>query len=149
MNTVYANPKDVARQWYVIDAAGQPVGRVAAKAAELIRGKHKPIFVPHHEIGDYVIVVNASQAVLTGRKPAQKIYYRHSGYVGSLKAEPYHKLLKRRPEVPIERAVKGMLPKNRLGRKLFKNLKVYAGTDHPHAAQKPEAISLSRLGEEN
>jgi large subunit ribosomal protein L13 len=147
MKTVYVNPKDIDRKWYVIDAADQPLGRVAAKAAEVLRGKNKPEYVPHHEIGDYVIIVNAGGVQLTGRKKQQKIYYRHSGYLGSLKAEPFHKLIRRRPEIPVERAVRGMLPKNRLGRKLFRNLKVYGGPDHPHAAQKPESITVSRLGE--
>ena len=142
MKTIFVNPKDVERKWYVIDAQDQVLGRVAAKAASLLRGKHKPEFAPHQEVGDYVIIVNADKVRVTGAKRSQKLYYRHSGYLGSLKAESFQKLINRRPEAPMELAVKGMLPKNRLGRKLFTNLKVYGGSEHPHAAQKPEAISL-------
>ena len=142
MKTIFVNPKDVERKWYVIDAQDQVLGRVAVKAATLLRGKHKPEYTPHQEIGDYVIIVNAGKVRVTGAKKSQKMYYRHSGYLGSLKAEPFQKLIGRRPTAPMELAVKGMLPKNRLGRKLFTNLKVYSGTDHPHAAQKPETIGL-------
>ncbi|MFP4329997.1 MAG: 50S ribosomal protein L13 [Alkalispirochaetaceae bacterium] len=142
MKTIFVNPKDVERKWYVIDAQDQVLGRVATKAATLLRGKHKPEFAPHQEIGDYVIIVNADKVRVTGAKGRQKMYYRHSGYLGSLKAESFQKLITRRPEAPMEHAVKGMLPKNRLGRKLFTNLKVYSGPDHPHAAQKPETIGI-------
>ncbi|MFW5976072.1 MAG: 50S ribosomal protein L13 [Alkalispirochaetaceae bacterium] len=142
MKTIFVNPKDVERKWYVIDAQDQVLGRVATKAATLLRGKHKPEYAPHQEIGDYVIIVNADKVRVTGAKRWQKMYYRHSGYIGSLKAESFQKLISRRPEAPMEQAVKGMLPKNRLGRKLFTNLKVYGGAEHPHAAQKPESISV-------
>ena len=144
MKTIFVNPKDVERKWYVIDAQDQILGRVAVKAATLLRGKHKPEYTPHQEIGDYVIIVNAGKVRVTGAKKSQKMYYRHSGYLGSLKAEPFQKLIGRRPTSPMEQAVKGMLPKNRLGRKLFTNLKVYSGSEHPHSAQKPETIGLDK-----
>ncbi len=142
MKTILAKQSDVERKWYLIDAEGQRLGRVAAKAATLLRGKHKPEFAPHQELGDYVIIVNAEKAVVTGRKETQKTYYRHSGYPGSLSSTSYEKMLRRKPVFPMEHAVRGMLPKNRLGRKLFTNLKVYTGADHPHAAQKPEPIGI-------
>mgnify|MGYP006293824523 FL=1 len=142
MKTIFVNPKDIERKWYVIDAQDQVLGRVAVKAASLLRGKHKPEYSPHQEIGDYVIIVNADKVRVTGAKGRQKMYYRHSGHLGSLKAEPFQKLIVRRPTAPMELAVRGMLPKNRLGRKLFTNLKVYGGSEHPHAAQKPESISV-------
>ena len=143
MKTILAKTNDVERKWYLIDAEGQRLGRVAVKAASLLRGKHKPEFAPHQEIGDYVIIVNAEKAVVTGRKETQKTYYRHTGYPGSLSATSYEKMLRRKPVFPMEHAVRGMLPKNRLGRKLFTNLKVYAGADHPHTAQQPESISVA------
>jgi large subunit ribosomal protein L13 len=142
MKTILAKQSDVERKWYLIDAEGQRLGRVAEKAAVLLRGKHKPEYAPHQELGDYVIIVNAAKAVLTGRKETQKTYYRHSGYPGSLSATSYEKMLRRKPVFPMEHAVRGMLPKNRLGRKLFTNLKVYAGAEHPHEAQKPEPIGI-------
>ena len=140
MKTIFVKPLDVARKWYIIDADGMVLGKVAAKAAELVRGKHKPEYTPHQEIGDYIIIVNAAKAVLTGRKPRQKVYYRHSGYPGGLRTETYEKAIKRKPVFPVEHALRGMLPKGRLGRKLFSNVKVYADGRHPHAAQRPEAI---------
>ena len=142
MKTVFVNPTKIERKWHVIDAEGQTVGKVATKAAELLRGKHKPCFTPHQEIGDYVIVVNAEKVQLTGRKAENKLYYRHSGYPGALRVENFAKMIRRKPQYPLEHAVRGMLPKNRLGRKLFKNLHVYAGGAHPHAAQKPDPIEL-------
>jgi large subunit ribosomal protein L13 len=142
MNTVFIKPDKVERKWFVIDAEGKVLGRVAAKAAAIVRGKEKVIFAPHQEIGDYVVIVNAEKAVLTGRKPVQKLYYRHTGYVGGLKSLNYEKLAARHPESPLELAVKGMLPKGPLGRKLLKNVKVYAGSTHPHAAQNPQPINL-------
>ena len=131
----------------MIDAAGQRLGRVATLASSLLRGKHKPEYTPHQEVGDYVIVVNADKVIVTGRKATQKLYYRHSGYPGALSRESFQKLLARRPEVPLERAVRGMLPKNRLGRTLFTNLKVYSGARHPHEAQKPESIQVPAVKE--
>jgi len=135
-------PKEVESKWYVIDAEGKTLGRLAAKIASILRGKHKPEYTPNLPVGDYVIVVNAAKVKLTGKKLEDKIYTRYSGYQGGLKRIPAGEMLKRHPERVIERAVKGMLPKNRLGRKLYKRLKVYAGPDHPHAAQKPEKLEL-------
>ncbi len=142
MKTIFVKPKDVVRKWYIIDAEDQVLGKVAAKAAGLIRGKHKALYTPHQEVGDYVIIVNAAKAVVTGRKREQKTYYRHSGYPGGLTSETYEKVMKRKPVFPLENAVRGMLPKGRLGRKLFGNVKVYADGRHPHAAQQPEAIEV-------
>lgn len=147
MRTIYAKLKETERKWYVIDAADQRLGRVAVEAANLLRGKHKPEFAPHQELGDYVIIINADKVTVTGRKATQKLYYRHSGYPGAIKSESFQKVLKRKPQFPLEHAVRGMLPKNRLGRKLFTNLKVYAGADHPHVAQQPEAYSIPPVKE--
>lgn len=135
-------PKEVESKWYVIDAEGKTLGRLAAKIATILRGKHKPEYTPNMPVGDYVIVINAAKVKLTGKKLEDKIYTRYSGYPGGLKRIPAGEMLKRHPERVIERAVKGMLPKNRLGRKLYKRLKVYAGPDHPHAAQRPEKLEL-------
>ena len=142
MKTIFVKPKEVTRKWYLIDAEGKILGKVAAKAAELVRGKHKALYTPHQEIGDYVIIVNAAAAVVTGRKRQQKEYYKHSGYPGGLTSETYEKVLKRKPVFPIEHAVRGMLPKGRLGRKLFTNIKVYADGRHPHATQQPEVVEI-------
>lgn len=142
MDTIFVKPKDVARKWYIIDASGKRLGRVAVKAANLLRGKHKPEFAPHQEVGDYVIIINADKIEVTGNKRDHKMYYRHSGYPGGLTAERFSDMIQRKPTYPMEHAVKGMLPHNRLGRKLFTNLKVYAGENHPHAAQKPEAVEI-------
>ena len=140
MNTIFVNQKDIVRRWYLIDAEGKALGRVAVQAAILLRGKHKPEFAPNQELGDYVIIINAEKALLTGNKRTRKIYHRHSGYPGGLRTETYDKVVSRKPTFPMEQAIRGMLPKNRLGRKIFKNVKVYAGSDHPHAAQKPEKL---------
>jgi large subunit ribosomal protein L13 len=140
MKTVFVKPADVERKWFVIDAEGKVLGRVAAKAASILRGKEKPIFAPHQEMGDYVVVVNADKIVITGRKAQQKLYYHHTGYVGGLKSVTYEKMVVRHPCSPLELAIKGMLPKGPLGRKLLKNVKVYTGSAHPHGAQNPEAI---------
>jgi len=134
--------KDVQREWYVVDAAGQTLGRLAARVARILRGKHKPTYSPSVDTGDFVIVVNAEKIHVTGRKLDQKIYYRYSGYPGGLKEITLRNLLQRHPTRVIEHAVRGMLPKNRLGRQMFKKLKVYAGPDHPHAAQQPEQLEL-------
>lgn len=147
MKTIFVKPADVDRKWFVIDAEGQRLGRVASLAADILRGKRKPEYTPHQEVGDYVIVVNADKVIVTGRKETQKLYYRHSGYLGSLKSETFYKALRRKPQMPLEHAVRGMLPKNRLGRKLFTNLKVYAGPEHPHQAQQPEAIAVPAVKE--
>jgi large subunit ribosomal protein L13 len=136
------NAAAIDRKWYVIDAAGKPLGRVAAKAAVLLRGKHKPVFVPHVDCGDHVIIINAAEAVLTGKKLENKYYYRHTGYIGGLKATQYRILMEQKPELAMELAVKGMIPDNTIGRKAFTRLRVYAGAEHIHTAQKPEIIEL-------
>lgn len=142
MKTIFVKPNEVERKWYVIDAAGQPLGRVAVKATTILRGKNKALYTPHQEVGDYVIIVNAKDAVMTGKKRSDKMYYRHSGYLGGLKSENYEKLIARKPTAPMEKAVKGMLPRGPLGFKLFTNVKIYAGAEHPHTAQLPEKIEM-------
>ncbi len=142
MKTFSAKPHQVERQWFVVDAQGQTLGRLATQVATILRGKHKPIYTPHVDCGDYVIVVNANQIHVTGQKLDQKMYYRHSGYPGGLKQSTLRRRLETHPERVIESAVRGMLPKNRLGRKMFKKLKVYAGSDHPHEAQQPKMLDL-------
>ncbi len=138
MRTYMAKAQDIQRKWYVLDAANRPLGRVATEAARLLKGKHKPIYTPHVDTGDFVIVINADKAILTGNKLQQKIMYRHSGYPGGLKETSYRVLMAEKPERAMEAAVRGMLPKNRLGRKMIKKMKVYAGAEHIHQAQKPE-----------
>lgn len=143
MRTTYmAKANEVERKWYVVDASGQTLGRLASEVATLLRGKHKPIFTPHVDTGDYVIIVNADKIQLTGKKLTDKMYYHHSGYPGGLKQRTAQEMLEKRPEKMIELAVKGMLPKNRLGRRMFKKLFVYRGPEHPHQAQKPETYEL-------
>jgi large subunit ribosomal protein L13 len=142
MKTLFLNPKTIERKWYLIDAEGQNLGRLAVKVATILRGKHRPYFTPHQEVGDFVIVINAERFAVTGNKLSDKIYVRHSGYPGGLKEESLQKVLSRKPTFPLEHAIKGMLPKNRLGRKLFRNAKIYAGPQHPHEAQKPETIQI-------
>jgi large subunit ribosomal protein L13 len=141
--TFSAKPADALKErvWWVIDAEGKPLGRLASLVATVLRGKNKPVFTPHVDTGDFVIVVNAKKVKLTGRKLEQKQYYRHSGEPGGFRSEAYGDLLERKPELPIQKAVKGMLPKNTLGRELLSKLKVYAGPDHPHAAQKPQPLA--------
>ena len=133
---------DITRKWYVVDAEGLALGRVASQVANILRGKNKPIYTPNVDTGDYVIVLNASKIVLTGKKLDQKIYYKHSGYVGGLKETKYRKLMAEKPEEALRHAVVGMLPKGPLGRQMAKKLKIYAGAEHEHAAQKPEVLSL-------
>ena len=140
--TYSAKQSDIKEKWIIVDAKGAVLGRLASNIAARLRGKHNPLFTPHVDSGDWVVVVNADKIVLTGRKWRQKLYYRHSGYIGGLKMITAQKLMEKRPEDLVRFAVKGMLPKNRLGRKLFKKLKVYAGDQHPHAAQQPEALAL-------
>jgi large subunit ribosomal protein L13 len=142
MKTRFVRKEDVDRKWYVIDAEGQVLGRLAAEIARRLRGKHKATYTPHIDTGDYIIVVNADKVRFTGNKLDQKIYYRHTGYPGGLKTITARALLERKPERVLEKAVKGMLPKNRLGRRMFKKMKVYAGPDHPHQAQQPGTIAL-------
>jgi large subunit ribosomal protein L13 len=138
--TYVTKREDVEREWYVVDASGQTLGRLATQVARVLRGKHKPIYSASVDTGDYVIVVNAERIHVTGRKLDQKIYYRYSGYPGGLKEITLRNLLQKHPTRVIEHAVRGMLPKNRLGRRMFKKLKVYAGPDHPHAAQQPKPL---------
>jgi len=140
--TYMAKPETVKREWYVIDAGGRPLGRVASEVASILRGKHKPVFTPNVDTGDYVIVINAEKIVLTGKKLQNKFYYRHSGYAGGLKAVSYERLMNKMPERAVYLAVKGMLPHNRLGRAMLKKLKVYRGSEHPHQAQQPVTWEL-------
>ncbi|HAL93777.1 MAG TPA: 50S ribosomal protein L13 [Rectinema sp.] len=142
MKTAFFTAATTDRNWYVIDAAGKPLGRVAAKVASILRGKNKPTFTPSQETGDYVIIINADKVDITGRKRQNKTYYHHTGYPGGIKDISFEELIVRNPVSPIEIAIKGMLPKGPLGRKLFKNVKVYAGPDHPHMAQNPIAIDI-------
>jgi large subunit ribosomal protein L13 len=135
MKTYSTKPKDIKREWHVIDASGKILGRLASEAAHLLKGKHKPIYVPHLDTGDYVIIINADKIRVTGRKAEQKVYYHHSGYPGGLKSRTLEEMMKKRPEWVVEHAVKGMLPKNVLGRAMFRKLKVYTGPTHPHQAQ--------------
>ena len=142
MSTFVAKEQEVVRQWYVVDAADQVLGRLASAVAIRLRGKHKAVFTPNVDTGDFIIVVNADKVRLTGRKWDQKTYYRHSGYPGGIRSVTARSLLEKHPERLIQSAVKGMLPKNRLGRKLARKLKVYIGPEHPHQAQQPEQLSL-------
>lgn len=142
MSTYFAKANTVERKWYIIDAAGLPLGRLATEAARILRGKHKPTFTPHVDTGDHVIIINAEKVVLTGKKLDQKMYRRHSGYPGGLKETPYRNLLAKMPERAVEHAVKGMLPHNRLGAQMYRKLKVYRGENHPHQAQKPEVWTI-------
>ena len=141
--TFMANPATVERKWYVVDAEVKTLGRLAAEVAKVLRGKNKPTFTPHVDTGDHVIVLNADKVVLTGKKLVQKTYFRHSGYPGGTTFTTAGKMLETRPERVVEMAVKGMLPKNSLGRKMFTKLKVYAGAEHPHAAQMPEVLEIN------
>lgn len=146
MTKTYIPPQDtINQQWYLVDAADQRLGRLATEIANILRGKNKPEFTPHMDTGDFVIVVNAEKIKVTGKKRSQKVYRRHSGRPGGMKTETFAQLQARIPERIVEHAVKGMLPKNSLGRQLFTKLKVYAGTEHPHQAQKPEAIKIQTI----
>lgn len=147
MKTTSVTPADIKKKWVLIDAAQKPVGRVAVEVSRLLRGKHKANFVPHLDCGDHVVVINAAQMIFTGRKSLQKFYYHHSNYIGGIKATAAKDLLANKPERVLEHAVRGMLPHNKLGRKVFHNMKVYAGQEHPHEAQKPTAAPL-RLAKE-
>ena len=142
MKTFMANPTDIERKWYVVDATGYTLGRLSSEIAKVLRGKNKPTFTPHVDTGDYVIVTNADQIKVTGKKMDQKIYYHHSDYVGGMKETDLKTMLEKKPEKVIELAVKGMLPKGPLGRKMYKKLFVYAGAEHPHAAQQPEELKF-------
>ena len=142
MKTISAKPGSVEQSWYVIDADGQTLGRMASAIASRLRGKHKPEFTPHTDTGDFIVVVNAEKVHVTGNKAKAKIYHHHTGYPGGLKSISFEKLIEKAPEQAIELAVKGMLPKNPLGRAMARKLKVYAGSEHPHAAQQPKALEL-------
>ena len=141
--TFMANAQNVERKWFVVDAEGQTVGRLAAEVAKVLRGKHKPTFTPHVDTGDFVIVINAEKAVFTGKKLIDKTYFRHSGYNGGTTFTPAGQMMEKFPERVIEHAVRGMLPKNRLGEQMYRKLNVYAGPEHPHAAQQPEELKLN------
>lgn len=143
MSTYMAKASDIQKKWYIIDAADKPLGRVASEVARILRGKHKPTFTPHVDTGDFVIVINAEKVVLTGKKLEQKVYAHHTGYPGGLKTMTYDKLMAEKPEFAIEKAVKGMLPHNILGRAQGRKLKVYKGAEHPHAAQQPEVWNFA------
>lgn len=142
MTTFMAKAQDVKRKWYILDAEGKTLGRLATEAARLLRGKHKPIFTPHVDTGDHVIVINAEKVVLTGKKLDQKMHFRHSGYPGGVKLTDYRTLLQTKPELALEEAIKGMLPKNKLGKAMGMKLKVYRGSEHPHQAQQPEVWEI-------
>jgi len=141
--TFSPKPGDIDRAWHLVDATDLPLGRLASEVAQVLRGKHKPTYAPHVDTGDFVVIVNADKVAVTSDKTQSKIYYRHSGFPGGIKAENFSSLLGRRPEAVVERAVRGMLPKNKLGRQMARKLKVYAGPDHPHAAQGPKPLELN------
>ena len=144
MSTFMAKPAEVQRKWYIVDAAGRPLGRTAAKVADLLRGKGKPEFTPHVDCGDHVVVINAADAVLTGKKLEKKFYYRHTGYIGGLKEIPYKKLMAEKSDLAVYEAVKGMLPKNSLGRQMITKLRVYKGAEHKQTAQQPVELKLDK-----
>lgn len=143
MKTFMANAQNVERKWYVVDANGMVLGRLASQVANILRGKNKPTYTPHVDTGDHVIIINADKVVLTGNKLNDKIYYHHTGYVGHMKETPYSKLMAEKPEFAVKKAIVGMLPKGPLGRKMATKLRVYAGAEHGHEAQKPEVLKLS------
>ena len=145
MKTYTPRPSDIERSWYVVDARGATLGRLASEVAQILRGKHKPIYARHLDTGDHVVVVNAAEVRLTGQKADQKVYYRHSQHPGGLKVIPFARLIATKPEQVIEKAVRGMLPKTRLGRQMLKKLHVYGGPEHPHAPQKPEPLELGTV----
>jgi large subunit ribosomal protein L13 len=142
MKTYVAKPATIVKKWYVVDATGHTLGRLATVVADALRGKRKPIYTPHIDTGDFVVIINAEKIVVTGKKPEQKMYYHHSGYPGGLRSESYKSLLARRPEEVIRHAVRGMLPHNKLGRAQLRKLKIYAGAEHPHEAQQPEPLEI-------
>jgi large subunit ribosomal protein L13 len=142
MKTFVAKPETVKRDWYVVDAEGKTLGRLASEIASRLRGKHKAEYTPHCDTGDYIIVVNAEKVTVTGRKASDKMYYSHTGYVGGIKSISFEKLIAQKPELVIEKAVKGMLPRGPLGRAMYRKLKVYAGSEHKHAAQQPQVLDI-------
>jgi large subunit ribosomal protein L13 len=142
LKTYSPKPQEVIRKWYVVDAEGQILGRLASKIAQIARGKHKPIWAPHADVGDFVVVINADKVRLTGRKTEQKVYIRHSNYPGGLRVEPFQRVMAKRPEFVLREAVRGMLPSTKLGHQILKHIKIYASPDHPHEAQQPETLKL-------
>ncbi|GAB4351711.1 MAG: 50S ribosomal protein L13 [Immundisolibacter sp.] len=142
MKTVSATPSTVRQDWYLVDAEGKTLGRLATEIARRLRGKHKPLYTPHMDTGDYIVVINAEKVRVTGRKQTDKVYHHHTGYIGGLRSETFADRIARRPTLVLEQAVKGMLPKNPLGRAMFRKLKVYAGAEHPHTAQQPQALDI-------
>jgi large subunit ribosomal protein L13 len=142
MRTYTPKADEIERKWWVVDAAGRPLGRLATEIARVLRGKHKPMYTPHLDTGDHIVVLNASQVVLTGNKADKKTYFRHSGYMGGEKFIPYRRMAAAHPERIVEMAVKGMMPKNALGRAMYKKLKVYAGGEHPHQSQQPQPLDI-------
>ena len=142
MSTFSAKPAEVEHDWYLVDASGRTLGRLATEIAFRLRGKHKPIYTPHVDTGDYIVVINAEKVRVSGAKPTDKIYHSHTGYPGGLKSISFEKLIDKAPERVLQKAVKGMLPRNPLGRAMFKKLKVYAGGEHPHAAQQPQVLNV-------
>ncbi len=142
MKTYTAKPESVKRDWYIVDAAGQTLGRLATEIASRLRGKHKPEYTPHVDTGDYIVVINAEKVCVTGKKTSDKIYYSHTGFPGGIKEISFEKLIDKAPERVLEAAVKGMLPRNPLGRDMYRKLKVYAGTNHPHTAQQPQELKI-------
>ncbi|MBR4011350.1 MAG: 50S ribosomal protein L13 [Spirochaetaceae bacterium] len=142
MKTIFVKEHEAVRNWYVIDAADKPLGRVAAKAAAVLRGKHKPTYTPNQEMGDYIVIINADKVAVTGNKADGKIYYHHTGYAGGLKSFTFNKKIECHPEDPLKLAIKGMLPNGRLGRKLLKNVKIFAGSENPCAAQNPQPLEV-------
>ena len=142
MKTIFVNERDAVRNWYIVDAAGKPLGRVAAKVASVLRGKHKVTFARNQEMGDYVVIINADKVAVTGAKVTDKLYHHHTGYVGGLKTFTFEKKIQRHPDAPLKLAIKGMLPKGPLGRQMYTKLHVYAGPEHNHAAQKPEVLTF-------
>ena len=147
MRTFTPKPGDIERRWHVIDASDVVLGRLATQSAVLLRGKHKPIFAPHVDTGDFVVIINASKVALTGNKREQKLAYRHSGYPGGLRSVSYTELLDKNPQRAVEKAIRGMLPKNSLGRQMLSKLKVYAGPEHPHSAQKPVPFEIIQVAQ--
>ena len=143
MKTYSAKPESVQREWFIVDAAEKTLGRLATEIALRLKGKHKPEYTPHVDTGDYIVVINADKIRVTGKKTSDKMYYRHTGYPGGLRSISFDKLLDHKPEMIIEQAVKGMLPKNPLGRDMYRKLKVYAGSEHPHAAQQPQTLEIN------
>lgn len=142
MKTIFLKEQEAVRNWYVIDAANKPLGRVAAKAASVLRGKDKVTYTPHQEMGDFVVIINADKVAVTGTKAKNKMYYHHTGYIGGMKANNFEKAIERHPEAPLMEAIKGMIPNGRLGRRLLTNVKIYAGAEHPHAAQNPQPLEV-------